>query len=173
MLYAMLNRSWCELPLSDVNWGNFTPIKVHVFFWVLRHVNTRTRAFLCRHNTLGIENYFPFCTSVAENELNLFFACPRLLRFWASICPGAIVSDVPSLVQVVPLPPGFPRYTAALLLLWVVWKSRNRMIFDFVAQPIASIIITVREHAALWAHRASRHTNTTPFEEWCVALAIT
>lgn len=27
-LYAMLKRSWCKLPFLDVNWDNFSPIKV-------------------------------------------------------------------------------------------------------------------------------------------------
>jgi hypothetical protein len=36
----MLKQTGCSVPLAEVNWGNFAPVKVRVFFWVLRHGNT-------------------------------------------------------------------------------------------------------------------------------------
>ena len=36
------------LPLSDLKWENFCPVKVRVFVWILRHRRTRTLARLHR-----------------------------------------------------------------------------------------------------------------------------
>jgi hypothetical protein len=67
----MLKRSWCKLPFLDVNWDNFSPIKVWVFFWVLRHGNTRTRASLFCYGSIRVEDC-PFCFI-------------RLLPFWVVV----------------------------------------------------------------------------------------
>jgi hypothetical protein len=67
----------CALPHSDVNWGNFTPTKVRVFFWVS---STATRAHGTsspRHGALDA-GACPFCPDSAEDIAHLFFAFPRV-----------------------------------------------------------------------------------------------
>ncbi|CAL4903287.1 unnamed protein product [Urochloa decumbens] len=170
-LYTMLMRSGRAIPDSEINWTNFAPIKVRVFFWIFRHGNTRTRAFMHGHGALNTADC-PFCTGQTEDVTHLFFACPRIAHFWHRACPGAPVSSVVSLLQAIPLPAGELLHSAVLLLLWVIWKSRNRMIFDAVNQDEANIARTAREHLALWVHRARRRTDTTAIETWCSSLCV-
>jgi hypothetical protein len=100
----MLKQTDCSVPLAEVNWDNFTPVKVRVFFWVLRHGNTRTRSFLHRHGVHEID-HCPFCLDMPEDADHLFFRCPRAAAFWAHVCPGAAPpQNVEELMGCVPLP---------------------------------------------------------------------
>jgi hypothetical protein len=76
----MVKLSWCELPFSDVNWDNFAPFRVRVFFWVHRHANTHICNFLFRHGGIGVEDC-PFCPGTAEDEFHHFFSCAWLYSF--------------------------------------------------------------------------------------------
>jgi hypothetical protein len=86
-VYRMLKQTGCSVPLAEANWDNFAPIKVRVFFWVLRHGNTRTRSFLHCHGALDVD-HCPYCLDVSEDSNHLFFICPRTAAFWAHVCPG-------------------------------------------------------------------------------------
>jgi hypothetical protein len=61
----------------EVNWDNFAPVKVCVFFWVLRRGNIRTRSFLHLRGVLADE-HCPFCPDAEEDLDHLFFKCPRV-----------------------------------------------------------------------------------------------
>ncbi|CAN6362339.1 unnamed protein product [Urochloa humidicola] len=167
----MLMRSGCTIPHSVANWDNFAPIKVRVFFWIFRHGNTRTRDLMHRHGALGTPDR-PFCTGQPEDAAHLFFTYPRVARFWRLACPGAQVLSVATLLQAIPLPVGDLLHTATLLLLWVVWKSRNRMIFDAIDQDAAGIARVAQEHFSLWVHRARRRIDTIAIENWCSSLCV-
>jgi hypothetical protein len=109
-------RTGCSVPLADANWRNFAPVKVRVFFWILRHGNTRTRSFLFRHGTC-IDKHCPFCPDVEEDLTHLFFECPQVVALWARVCPEATSPPcLDTMLVAIPLPPGALRNTAALLL---------------------------------------------------------
>jgi hypothetical protein len=136
--YRLLHSSGCGPPLHDLNWDTFVPVRVKVFIWILRHRRTRTRARLRRLGILQSSDC-PFCPGVAEDVDHLFVNCPRLLRIWrcASEDPRVgshrTVEDVVDAFSDAHL--GWPltlRMTAATLLLWITWKTRNRMVFDGV-----------------------------------------
>ncbi|CAO2179461.1 unnamed protein product [Urochloa humidicola] len=69
------------------------------------------------------------------------------------------------------LPPAAPlRNTAMLLLLWIIWKSCNRMIFDAVDQDMAAIATELTDHA-----RLERHDGSTVLHSilaWCSTLPV-
>jgi hypothetical protein len=77
----MLKKTNCSVPLADVNWDNFAPVKVKVFFWVFRHNNAR-------HGVLAID-HCPFCLDASEDTDHLFFQCPRVAAFWTHVCHDA------------------------------------------------------------------------------------
>jgi hypothetical protein len=60
-----------------MNWDCFAPKKVKVFFWILRHGRTHTRASLHRHGVLDTPDC-PFCPGTPEDEDHTFATCPPL-----------------------------------------------------------------------------------------------
>lgn len=75
-------------PLADINWDCFALRKVQIFFWILRHGRTRTRALLHRRGIVDSPEC-PFCPNLIEDEDHLFATCPRLAMFWDRLLPGA------------------------------------------------------------------------------------
>ncbi|CAO2152694.1 unnamed protein product [Urochloa humidicola] len=118
-VYKMLKQTGCAVPLADLNWDNFAPIKVRVFFWIIRRGNIRTRSFLHDHGALGTPTC-PFCCSSPEDIEHLFFTCPCLTAFWAFACPAGTPRSVSELAASLPLQERRLRHTAVLLLLWIV-----------------------------------------------------
>ncbi|CAL5040144.1 unnamed protein product [Urochloa decumbens] len=171
VVYKMLKRTGCTVRLADTNWDNFAPIRVKVFFWILRHGNTRTRSFLHRHGALGVE-MCPFCPSSPEDIDHLFFSCPRLAAFWAFACPVAAPRMVPELAASLPLLEHRLRNTAVLLLLWIVWKNCNRKIFDNIEQDYKAMNKLIVDHAKLWTSRAPRRLDCAALELWCSSLPV-
>jgi hypothetical protein len=47
-------------------------------------------------------------------------------------------------------------HTVVLAVLWVVWKSRNKMVFDAVQLSTRGIVVLISEHAVLWSYCATR-----------------
>jgi hypothetical protein len=47
-------------------------------------------------------------------------------------------------------------HTVVLAVLWVVWKSRNKMVFDVVQLSTRGIVVLISDHAVLWSYCASR-----------------
>jgi hypothetical protein len=62
------------------------------------------------------------------------------------------------------------RNTTILALLWSVWKSRNRMVFDAIRLSPRQIISLVLSHGDLWLHRLPRRSSRLPLETWLAAL---
>ena len=171
--YRLLHSSGCGLRLHDLNWVNFSPVKVKVFVWVLRHRRTRTRARLCRLGVLQSADC-PFCPGVGEDVQHLFVACPRMQEVWACVVLGADGLLLDDLVEAFSaslaawMPP--LRMTAATLLLWIAWKTRNRRVFDGLATTTPEFFEAVRQHLSLWLVRAPRRLDCGPLVEWCASL---
>ncbi|KAF8720269.1 hypothetical protein HU200_023926 [Digitaria exilis] len=62
---------------------------------------------------------------------------------------------------------GRVRHTAAMAVLWVIWKSRNAMIFRATHEDVPNICRSIRRHAELWACRAPCRLDVTPLKLWC------
>ncbi|KAF8765861.1 hypothetical protein HU200_008378 [Digitaria exilis] len=58
-------------------------------------------------------------------------------------------------------------HTAAMAVLWVIWKSRNAMIFRATHEDVPTICRNIRRDAELWACRAPRRLDATPLKLWC------
>jgi hypothetical protein len=71
------------------------------------------------------------------------------------------------------LPPMHPeaRNTAVLALLWTVWKSRNRMVFDTDFMSTPRILAMLVDHLRLWVVRAPPRVDTSALLSWCQAIS--
>ncbi|CAL5065864.1 unnamed protein product [Urochloa decumbens] len=161
-------------PLSDINWVSFAPKKVKIFFWILRHGRMRTRDSLHRHGALDSPDC-PFCPGQSEDLDHLFARCPRLAVFWARVLPGRSppnsARDAAELVAgLLTAHDAQLGHTAALGALWIVWKSRNRMVFDGICLDLDAMARLLHDHLMLWCCRAPRKLDVSPLHVWCQSL---
>jgi hypothetical protein len=172
-VYRTLHSSGCVVPFNDVNWVNFAPPRVRVFFWIMRLGRTRTRTHLFR---LGCEPspHCPFCPGVREDHEHLFVRCPRLEPLWALSADGLRLSPDADIFDLLHgLAARLPRlhplalHSGVLALLWSVWKTRNRMVFDGDLLPASRIAALAVEHLRLWVVRAPRRIDLAPLLSWC------
>jgi hypothetical protein len=172
--YRVMKTSGIVLPLADYNWANFAPLKVKVFFWIARHGNTRTLVMLHRHGILSTA-CCPFCSS-DEDLLHLFFRCPRLGPWFAGLGAQAAASAADLAEGCASLaaahsnlvPP--VRHTLVLLTLWIIWKSRNRMVFDAQRLHPRQMFSLLATHCDLWLDRLPRRHTRQPVDAWLSAL---
>ncbi|KAM0879512.1 hypothetical protein ACQ4PT_034188 [Festuca glaucescens] len=174
--YRLLHSSGCGPPLHEMSWDTFIPVRVKVFIWILRHRRTQTRARLCRLGILRLSDC-PFCPGAAEDVGHLFVGCPRLLQIWR--CASAVLGvgshrTVEDLVDAFSdAHAGWPltlRMTAAALLLWITWKTRNRMVFDGINTTTAKFFASVQDHLGLWLVRAPRRIDCAPLVAWSIRV---
>ena len=175
-VYRVLHSSGIVVPFQDINWVNFAPPKVRVFFWILRLGKTRTRERLFRHGCVP-SPHCPFCPGCDEDLPHLFVVCPRLSEVWSRVVPGLHLSpdaDMATLLRGLAshLPRWHPRVvnTVLLAITWCVWKSRNRMVFDSEELSAARVLATVSDHLRLWLVRDPRRADLSGLLAWCDAL---
>uniref|UniRef100_A0ACD5XVX3 Uncharacterized protein n=1 Tax=Avena sativa TaxID=4498 RepID=A0ACD5XVX3_AVESA len=175
-VYRMLKSSGCGPPLHDLNWAGYAPLKVKVFVWILRHGNTRTRAFL-RHIGCLDTDVCPFCLRQPETLAHLFFTCSRQRLFWrCTLGPRRCALPTSAEAAWVSLQVSNPSWgvplwsTVTSCLLWVIWKTRNRMVFDAVHLPLPAILEQVIEHLRLWRARVPSRVSFESVEQWCAVL---
>jgi hypothetical protein len=63
------------------------------------------------------------------------------------------------------------RNTAILTLMWSVWKSRNKMVFDADLMSTTQVIALVIDHLRLWIVRAPARIDTAPLMAWCQSIS--
>ncbi|KAM0871225.1 hypothetical protein ACQ4PT_039531 [Festuca glaucescens] len=169
-----MHSSGVVLPLADYNWSIFAPLKVRVFFWIARHGNTRTRALLHRHGGALPSPRCLFCND-DEDLLHLFFRCPRLAPWFACVGAPAAASagDLEEGCSAFAAPhhalAPLVRHTLVLLILWITWKSRNRMIFDAQLLRPRQMFSLPTDHWELWLHRLPRRFRRHPVDLWLTA----
>jgi hypothetical protein len=172
-----LHSSRCIVPGQDINWYFFAPLKVRVFFWILRLQKTNTRVMLHRLGCVPSLDC-PFCPGHTESITHLFVCCPCLWPLWNIVSPSGRLhngDDLPALIDGLsgdlPQMHKKARNTAILALLWSIWKSQNRMVFDTVHIPTAGVIGMVVDHLRLWVVGASARIDMGPLLAWCQSIS--
>ena len=146
--------------------------------WILRHGKTRTRVHLHRIGCLPSPRC-PFCPNRDESLQHLFFACPRLRLFWRKTLGGArsatpsCVGDAWDVFRYNHRRWDAPTCSTVFSgMLWVLWKARNRMVFDSVRVPLPDILASVTDHLLLWKIRAPSRLDFSGVEQWCASLCV-
>jgi hypothetical protein len=70
-----------------------------------------------------------------------------------------------------PLDP-FIGHTLVLLVLWIIWKSRNRMIFDGHRMAPPQMFSLLAEHCGLWLHRLPQRYERHQIDAWVAARRV-
>jgi hypothetical protein len=68
-------------------------------------------------------------------------------------------------------PPG-QLHNTVVLLLWAVWKSRNRMIFDSHDEDLPTLVAAIMSHARLWVIRVPCRLDCAPLDLWCHNISL-
>ncbi|KAF8725914.1 hypothetical protein HU200_020482 [Digitaria exilis] len=159
---GIYNALWALIggpPMARVNWECFAPKKVKIFFWILRHERTRTRASLHRHGARDSPDC-PFCPGVTEEADHLFVTCPRLVNHWSHLLPeqkppssiqGAVAAICSAFAA-----PDTAAHTAAVGVLWIIWKAQNAMVFHNLQEDAPTMARHLQQHIELWVCRAPR-----------------
>jgi hypothetical protein len=111
-----------------------------------------------------------------EDLLHLFYRCPRLLTWFAALgIPAAASVDSLSDVCAAILTPFLAhpppvRHTLLLLVLWITWKSTNRMVFDSARLSRRQLCLLLVKHCELWLHRLPRRLSRQAVDSWLVSL---
>jgi hypothetical protein len=93
----------------------------------------------------------PFCSGVPESVEHLFVAWSRLLELWASLMPASSpLGYTTAVAESFGGAPPAVGHTVALAVLWAIWKSRNKLVFDAVQLSRQSIAASISDHATLW-----------------------
>ncbi|CAL4983020.1 unnamed protein product [Urochloa decumbens] len=160
-------------PRPSERWlqGHRSTKKVKVFFCILRHGRTHTRASLHRHGALDTPDC-PFCPGTPEDEDHLLATCPRLLQLWARLLlgqapPTTARHAAEALGALFPALPGTVTHTVAIAVLWVIWKARNAMIFNADPQNAGTIARQLQTLLKLWVCRAPSKLVVEPLKVWC------
>jgi hypothetical protein len=113
-----------------------------------------------------------------EDLQHLFFGCPRLAPWYAAIgCPAAtsaagLEDGCRALASALrPLDP-FIGHTLVLLVLWIIWKSRNRMIFDGHRMGPRQMFSLLVAHCGLWLHRLPQRYERHQIDVWVAARRV-
>jgi hypothetical protein len=176
-IYRVLRSSGCIVPHQELNWENFAPPRVRMFFWILRLGKTRTRAHLSRLGCVPSPDC-PFCPGHREDVRHLFVQCPRLAGVWELAAPGLRLPPSSSLLMLVDglaehlrgMQPS-PRNTVVLSLLWAVWKSRNRMVFDRELLSATQVASMAADHLRLWVVHAPPCVDLALLHSWCDSVS--
>jgi hypothetical protein len=168
--YVKICPPCTETRWQRFNWINFVPKRVQIFFWIMRHGNTRTHHFLHASGMLDT-TYYPSCASEREDIDHLFGACPAVADIWVAFLPaGPVITSVDNVCQ--PCSSAFQAWeppvlnTLLLTMLWTVWKRRNRKVFNDITMSVPATTSLLSEHIRLWLVRAKPSTNTRSIEDW-------
>lgn len=96
------------------------------------------------------------CGSSREDLHHLLFTCPRLRGLYAALgvevnrlgSPTTFASFCNALRTSPPV-----ANSLVLLVLWVVWKRRNRCVFDGVRPSNQQLAALLLDHIKSWVHR--------------------
>lgn len=96
---------------------------------------------------------------------------PRLAGLWARLIPGLHApATVREAVEVIcgrfTGDGGIP-HTAIPAVLWVIWESRNAMIFQAKREDVHALARHIQQHIELWTCRDPRKLDMEPLKLWC------
>ncbi|XP_057779546.1 uncharacterized protein LOC130998129 [Salvia miltiorrhiza] len=152
----------------DGNWDNLwkltVPPKVKNFLWRAARDNLPSKAKLLSRS-IAVGGECPICSTDYETLWHLFLCCPfaeecwRISRLSGIINPLISASDsfVQLLFKIVDHPDGVFKIKASMLL-WQIWKDRNRKVWN-EKQPVpATAVMTAASTWTEW--RLARGSGT-------------
>jgi len=150
-----------------LTWKSWPPPKVKFFIWLAHLDRCWTAELLARH---GLQHHprCPLCDQAMEIIRHLLLECPVARQAWHETLTWLRMTAAPpeneaSIAewwqQAKTCTPKLMRKGLAsisLLIPWMTWKHRNRVIFDGIQPSAQSLIDSIKEEARLWARAGAR-----------------
>jgi hypothetical protein len=117
-------------------------------------------------------SYFcPLCRRSLETAIHLLVECPWARRVWAAVAdahrlpalspliwgtPSATLEWIASTIAAATVRDRKRTRSVMLLVLWVLWKERNRRIFDNKDSPVSVVVAEVADELSIWVLATGR-----------------
>lgn len=152
-------------PAKVFPWSKLLPIKVNVFGWRIWLGRLPTKVALLHRNVHLESSYCSFCEEAAECVDHLFSGCRYTHMLWEEIkiwcrLTSIIAFSANDLIFLHESLTGsnLRRTMTHLVIMvscWVIWKARNRLIFDQKKTTISEMVGEIKSVGLMWAkHRA-------------------
>jgi hypothetical protein len=150
-------------------WKTWAPSKCKFFIWLVEHDRCWTADKLAKRG-LDHPEHCPLCDQQPETISHLLVSCVFARQVWAGLLqPVGLVTLVPQ-----PTEASFESWWRAsslqvqdeqqrkgfnslvVLGAWVIWKHRNRCVFDGLAPCVSAALPAAREQALIWTVAGAR-----------------
>jgi hypothetical protein len=165
---AMFQEAILFEPAERV-WKTWASSKCKFFIWLVEHDQCWTVDKLAKRG-LDHPELCPLCDQQPENINHLLVSFIFVRQFWVGLLqPVGMVTLAPQQtddsfegwwsvssmrVQEEHLRKGFN--SMVVLGAWIIWKHRNRCVFDGLAPCVAAALTAAREEALLWSVAGAR-----------------
>ena len=161
-----------------MTWCKEVPRKINLFVWRLLRDKLPTRDNLSTRGVAFNSNLCPACNCFPETADHLFLRCSttkmlraRLSTWWPKLPNPDRCRDVQSLLQGasdtrLPVMDKLKVEVILRAFIWVVWCSRNNMLFRGKIPYIPNLEYEVKNTSYLWVKVRSKFGRNWNKEEW-------
>nr|KYP57109.1 Putative ribonuclease H protein At1g65750 family [Cajanus cajan] len=144
--YTWLCRQQSD-QLEETNWAwiwrTCLPASIQFFLWQICHEALPTRETLVHRGIIDNSNC-PMCNAQQETLLHCLLECPRIGALWNSLglCQPHLPTDSEKIKEWLKC---WVEEQGSIIpvLLWVIWRSRNNMIFKGKLDKVADLKVWV------------------------------
>lgn len=128
--------------------------KVMIFGWLFYLDRLNTRKNLRKKHILSSDTC-PRCNNAVEDHEHLFFTCPAARRVWRATGIRPQFTRIAEFFTTT-LPAALPssvRPFMLLLILWEIWDTRNKKVFQSLVADTRGTVKAILEDLIFWSHR--------------------
>ncbi|KAM0007813.1 putative RNA-directed DNA polymerase [Helianthus debilis subsp. tardiflorus] len=160
----------------DLEWNNWSPIKVNFLMWRLFQDKLPTTAALERRNVVIQNCLCKMCGEMDETALHLFASCciaDQIWEFvsrWCKIRPIFIL-ELKDIVSIHKQYRGSLRWKKVISLIvqsaiWVIWRNRNEVVFNGRCPNVNRMKEEIKTFGYMWLKSRVKNANLS-WENWC------
>ncbi|KAJ0542575.1 putative reverse transcriptase zinc-binding domain-containing protein [Helianthus annuus] len=160
---------------SDMVWTGWVPLKVNIHVWRLEMDRLPTKLAL-RSRNINVGNEFcAFCQSEEESALHLFTGCILTIGIWHFIERWCHLDPIflLGIKDILKLPDSihdckWKKIIRGIVMTacWVIWKTRNKAIFEEVQPRVCDMIACIKSCSYLWFRSRSKIRDIS-WQNWC------
>ncbi|CAN1828501.1 Putative ribonuclease H protein At1g65750 [Linum perenne] len=134
-------------------WKLTLPPKLKIFLWRVSHDAMATKVNLAKRKCAATD-ICPICRQYAETQEHIFFVCNQAPRMWNQILPHIPLLQAGEricswLERMKDITPNETMINICYLL-WTVWKSRNKAIFEGTETRLNTMVFQYRSELNEW-----------------------